>query len=286
MLSNILRKLNEPFPEQLSGISVLKETLFIGLFVALFLYIFNPFGLQNMPQGVALSSAIFGLITVLFSLLFKLFVVHALKIQTDLPSWTLLKWLIMTSLMVCWVAIGNFTFLIASLPNNFGLQDFPKMLQSTIMVGITPIVVSGMLIQLRAARKNTEYASQLTAENSPSSSSTVANSQRVNFTVSNGDGLDVAVNDILAIEAMQNYLMVFHYSTSNQSVQQTMIRSTLANALAQLEGTDIRQCHRSYLVNLSKVDVIDGNAQGLKLTINGLINKTIPVSRRYISVFK
>jgi DNA-binding LytR/AlgR family response regulator len=50
-------------------------------------------------------------------------------------------------------------------------------------------------------------------------------------------------------------------------------------------GHDFFRCHRTYIVNTSKIADVSGNAQGLKLEIEKTEFK-IPVSRSQIPEFK
>jgi len=90
--------------------------------------------------------------------------------------------------------------------------------------------------------------------------------------------------DILCIEAQQNYVVIIYESEAG--IKSEMIRNTLSNIAASLAGTSIIRCHRSYLVNQNRIAQITGNAQGLKLQVSGLTDKIVPVSRKYIPVFK
>lgn len=286
MLKSLITKLNEPFPESAFGKEKVIEQCYIGLFVAGFLFFFNPFGLQNMPLGIVVSSIIFGLITIVFSLSYYWFCFAVLKIKTDVPEWTLWKWLLFVCLMTCWIAVGNFVYLAFSMPENFDFANFPTMLQYTIMVGITPIVVGGMLIQLNAAKQNQKQAQEVAKPSTPSTASEA--SEQISFDISNDNALTVQPEDIIFIEAMQNYLMV-HYTqgdSNTQTIQHQMIRSTLAKAAQKTAHSALIRCHRSFIVNPLKVIQVDGNAQGLKLKIDGIEKREIPVSRSYIDAFK
>ena len=276
-MKSLIKKINEPFPASNNGIKAIKEIIFTGLFVALFLLFFNPFGLQNMPLGVVGSSAVFGLITIFFCFSFKVFVTNILRIETDHPSWTLGKWLLMTFTMVCWVAVGNFIYLLLSLPQNFNISDFLKMLKYTVMVGITPVVISGLLIQLRALKENNQKAMEIqSAYEKQSRQATVPKSQII-FEVGSGNNLNLYINDIFAIEAMQNYLVLYYYDEHGHKIKNTLIRKTMSSAENQFSSTDLMRCHRSFIVNIAKIDSISGNAQGLKLKLIEPSKLTIPV---------
>lgn len=287
MLNSFVKKLQEPFPERQHGLTKVKEVFFTAMFVAIFLYLFNPFGLQNMPQGLGLSAFIFGVITFVFYLFFHIVVKNVLKIHSDVPSWTLWKWIISMMLMTLWISVGNFVFLIYSLPDNFKLSDFPKMLQYTLMVGITPMAVSGMLIQMNALKRHVSEAKNFEKVNQQALQNKQCDQSHVfELEISNGEKLLLSAESIYFIEAMQNYLMVHHSIAEATKIKQTIVRLTMTKAQTLLKDDNVIRCHRSFIVNTQKVEKVTGNAQGLKLKLIDLNEREIPVSRRYIPQIK
>ena len=84
-------------------------------------------------------------------------------------------------------------------------------------------------------------------------------------------------NTIIYIVAADNYIKIFYIQ--NNLTQSLLVRGPLKNAEEKLsDQTRFFRCHRSYLVNLSFVRHISGNAQGYKLHLEGT-EELIPVSR-------
>ena len=60
-----------------------------------------------------------------------------------------------------------------------------------------------------------------------------------------------------------------------------LLRSSLSRLEAQIiDRSNIVRCHRSYVVNLDRVERVTGNAQGYKLHLFGG-QFQVPVARRY-----
>ncbi len=289
MIRSLISRLNEPFPDRQSGVQHIRDTFLIGLFIGSFLYLFNPFNFQTLPMGRAWASISFGLISIACSLSFDFVLRIVCKVQTDLPTWTLWRWLLSTLLLVSWIALGNFSFLAILYPPMQQFQAFLYMLRDTFMVAIIPVVVSGLLIQLRAVQRFQTEASEVgqrLGEPTNLESAQVRKSV-VEFKVTAGESLCISASDIILIEAMQNYLTVFHASnTPNSDLQKTVLRTTMNSAESSLRHTSVMRCHRSYMVNLRAVSNVSGNAQGLKLSLDRLADRTVPVSRRFIAEFK
>jgi DNA-binding LytR/AlgR family response regulator len=53
----------------------------------------------------------------------------------------------------------------------------------------------------------------------------------------------------------------------------------------QFNKRQIKRCHRSYIINESKIVSVRGNAQGLKLSLSN-VEEEVPVSRSYLYLFR
>jgi DNA-binding LytR/AlgR family response regulator len=82
----------------------------------------------------------------------------------------------------------------------------------------------------------------------------------------------VVKNEILYIEALGDYVQLY---TANKRF---VMNGTLKNAVEQLENDDFLRIHRSYLVNLNKIDKIDDST----VVIQG---KVIPIGRSFKKEF-
>jgi len=82
----------------------------------------------------------------------------------------------------------------------------------------------------------------------------------------------ILVNDILYIESDRNYITVF---TKNQKFSTI---DTLKTWKEKLEKTTFLQVHKSYIINLKKIDKISGNEVFID-------KKRIPIGRTYKQVF-
>ncbi len=307
MLRRFITLLNSPFPDRKDMRAHVRETFFIALFIAFFLYAFNPFGFHHLEVGRLVASLCFGAVTFLCSVSFDLFVRYVVKLRTDLPTWTLWKWLITVLGAVLWIAIGNYAALMLLEPHPFRIEVFVSMLINTYLVAWMPILAMGMALQLRAEKHNQQEALALVGErgiglnrneNAPRGEASdpldqMSQTEIISFDVSANEQLSLNADDIVLIEAMQNYLTVYHrkdhghrHDELSETIQKTVIRSTMANADALLKHTEVLRCHRSFMVNLSHIMDVSGNAQGLRLTMRDIQDQAVPVSRRYISTVK
>jgi DNA-binding LytR/AlgR family response regulator len=95
------------------------------------------------------------------------------------------------------------------------------------------------------------------------------------------DKVSISVCDLLFIESADNYSLVCFRTVGK--IDKVMLRSSLTRLESQLRMQSIQQvkrCHRSYLVNLSQVQNMSGNAQGYRLHFTD-IKTPVLVSRGY-----
>jgi hypothetical protein len=91
----------------------------------------------------------------------------------------------------------------------------------------------------------------------------------------------VVLDDLIYIEASDNYVSIY-YST-NKKLSKFMIRNTLKTLEEKLQRLGFLRCHRSYLVNFSKVKILKREKDGVFLELNTEDGLTLPVSKTYVS---
>jgi hypothetical protein len=101
---------------------------------------------------------------------------------------------------------------------------------------------------------------------------------------SENETLEFEMESLVYAHVDGNYVEYFALDESGQ-VNRLIQRNTLKNVEQQLaEYPHLLRVHRSYLVNCDHIESVSGNAQGYKLTLDG-IDVQIPVSRSYLSQF-
>ncbi len=283
-MKRFFQKLNEPFPEPDSPIENIKGTIAIGIFIAVFLYVFQIGGFHTYPHLNAIMICInFGLITIAVTLFFDWFTSKILKINRNHSSWTLKKWIFSMFTLLMLISVANYVYYyyLAGATNNTGWKYFLMMMINTMSVGIFPVVFLGLIIQIRAITKNQEQASNLKTHlpkpiSSDQSITLLSNNKNQEFKIN--------VNDIFYMESMQNYVSVC-YQKEGQPKKE-LLRNTIKNIETQLSDTSLIRCHRSFIVNTNLIKNVEGNAQGLRLDLIDFDEIQIPVSRKYIKILR
>jgi len=273
--------LNEPFPDARGFKSRCLKMAFVGVFVCLFLYLLRPFDLSELSNNLFLICLCYGFITFLFGSSYYWFSDYVLRIKSDVPSWTLKRWIIHNIILVAWIAVGNyvFQFLLQS-QTQFNLVNFLLVQRNTMLIGVFPVVFSGLLIQVLAINANLDEAVNLV----PREQNTEDQINEVSFDISSTEVLNLTAEAILYIEAMQNYISICY--REGDMINTNLVRNTMTKTELKFHGSSVIKCHRSFLVNVDAVTQVSGNAQGLKLRLDAGVGKEIPVSRAYISTLK
>jgi hypothetical protein len=273
--------LNQPYPEEVGIVHEIKSSLFAGLVVFLFLFGFRPFGLYNLGSNSAFEyAAIFGVITVVTAFLFGLVTTYIFKVVNYGTTWTLKKWLLYTFTLVICIGIANFLY--ASQTNDIPISysAFLNVLLSTFMVGIVPIFFFGSMNVINQLRKNQTIAQEVSQ-----SLDRQEISEQVSIQITSGtEEINIKQSEFLFAESLQNYVCLYLFQDGNVSKQVIRITMKELESVFHLQPS-IMRCHRSFIVNRSKIKEINGNAQGLKLSLANLTNRTIPVSRSYVKKF-
>ena len=246
--------------------------VFVNLFTALFLLIFQPFGVNNYDPThqirweLVLATIGFGLFNGVVMAVYEFFIVPLL-----FPKLTVLKFCYRIFLLLFLLSFSSFWFY--NFLGNFHDWHFTSFLgfvRDVYFMAIIPVAVLLLyFIYKNEVAKNKSLLAKpldheliwLVAENKK-------------------DKLGVKLEELLFIEAQDNYVAI--YQQINGSVKKNLMRSSLKNIETQLANTAVQRCHRSFLVNLKQVKLANGNAHQYQLFINAW-EQPILVSRNYVS---
>lgn len=278
-LPNFLRRLNEPFPEKKGFKENVTNAAWIGVFIACFLFFFRPFGFSAVDNQIFWIAFVFGFITFGVTVLVDVVTRFILKFKRDTDSWTLGRWILDTITLVFFIAVGNYLYFVYLSESAHSWDSFLQMLISTYVIGLFPIVLSGLLIQIKASKKNQSEAQQI-QENLM----TVSEEEKEDLLHLSGQNegqvLEITPSDFLFAEALSNYVSVCYRDSGE--IKYTKLRNTIQTIEDEIQDEMIMRCHRSFLVNAQQIAQVEGNAQGLRLQLKSLDQPIIPVSRSFV----
>lgn len=262
---------NMRYPISHSTKEILGSSLFIAITGYLFLVIFQPFGAYTYQHRYKY------LLLVPYALIaFVTYSVVTIWLKKHYTKWSLYNEAskIFYILVICSVLnyIYNIYF-INLVP--FSITHLLSMFFYTfsIAVPVSMIYVLGRYIYL----SNFQLVSK---------EPTIAPSLGKKFSIQPDAGAGAIKFDedsFLYAESDGNYSTIYYLNKGN--TQKQLLRLSLKNLEKQLESSNIFRCHRSYIINMSKVTKMKGNAQGYKLCLEKT-DVIIPVSRTYIAALK
>jgi len=267
--------LAQPYPrEQRDPQHWLLTSAGAGLFVTVFLLVFQPFGTAQWedPKKPYILAG-YGLVT--FACLTAVGLVFPKWFRSvfDEIRWTVGREIIWVLFVIVFIALGNILYSQWILGEGFG--HVLIWLGFTAAVGVIPATVITLLNYTRLLRK---YATtdlrvkelDVVVSNPLAEITFIAENEK--------DRLTLPADSLLFIESADNYSEIVFLQ--NEKIRKTLLRGSLSRFEEQIHHPNVVRCHRSYIVNLQQVERISGNAQGYRLQLKRY-PLPIPVARRY-----
>ena len=264
-----------PFPYYLNDDR--KNTLIplgMSLFLVVFMLVFQPY---NPYKVLLIGTVTFIVLFVNIVLLPKVF-----PSTFDASNWTIGKYIVFTIWqllldgIVTAIALDVFNFH----PEVAFADKIFKVYSGVFTNGIIPIALATLVLRNHMLQENLRSAVMANRElekirlmkEDPGH----AKSNVVTIYSETRETLDLALSELLYVEASDNYSTV--YWKNAQGVEKKMLRINLKNMESQLDNYFAIRCHRSFIVNINAIDHVTGNANGYKLGIKDT-NFSVPVSR-------
>ncbi len=283
-MNTFLSHFRQPYPFSGEWAEMFKGALFGGIIVTMFLFLFRPFGtdLGNMSlwRGFLMCSE-FGAVTFVCGVIWG-GALRALPHISDEKNWTVGREIISNLLLISFIALSNLFFTVIKYGQPITFSSFIDWQIITFLVGIVPVTGGVLLKEMRLNRAYKAAASQLSMQMHEHTDNTKTPPSAIQSIQLQGENqqetLTLLASQICYLTAADNYVQVY-YLDSNHQLRQKMMRSTLKKMEESLANyPNLCRCHRAYIVNLSKVIDVSGNAQGYRLTLQHT-DETIPVSR-------
>lgn len=291
LLQRFLYWLRLPFPLLDDQRRIWRMALVGFLFVTFFLFFFQPFGVKTEPGQSALWFRVcleYGSVTFVTLLAWGWMtrqLPHIFREEKWNVGWEILANLLVVTL----IALANllYTHFRYAMPLNWRTVWNWQLV--TWGVGIFPTMYGVFRKQLWLMQRYKSEAVSLSEkidqqhirsgnEEAPAPPQVVLQGDN------QGEMLQLPTAQIYYLAAADNYVQVFYFE--NGQLKSRMLRTTLKKMEDALSDyPQFFRCHRTYLVNLDKVQQVSGNAQGYRLQLADL-SETVPVSRNLNAVIQ
>lgn len=253
-----------------------KLTVIISLFIALFMLLFQPFGLSTYKSDyrwivfLGYGAITFVILTVNLFVLTRLF-------SKWFENWTIGKQMLWLTWIIFTIGTANYLYSSIIFPMFAGMKGFLLFQAFTLIVGVFPVVILTLVSYNIKLKHNLKTAAEVNdlLVTKPTASQT---EEMVAIIADNGkDKLEVELSNLLYIESVGNYIQPTYFHDGK--ITKMLLRGTIKRI--EMETTHLAslvKCHRAFIVNINQVESIKGNSQELRLQLkNGDIE--IPVSR-------
>ncbi len=273
--------LNKPYPFNDDIRHNTRIIFILSVVVTLLLLIFQPFEISEFTLKEKIYTVLgIGLVTFICLSLNLLFLPSYFPKLFIFENWTIKKEILWNSWMLLTISIGIFLY------NEFsGFSGFELSFMTivkTILLSLIPISILISTNQDRMLRLNIKSASELTKKINLKKE--ISQKEVTIESEYQKGSLTLKVVSILFIRSAGNYIEIFWEEDGKVSTQ--MVRVSLKKTEELLADYDfIFKCHRSHLLNMNKIERVEGNYQGYKVYLPNL-KDPVPVSRNYSTDFQ
>jgi hypothetical protein len=277
--------LKQLYPFETDVVKAIRTNLLFGLFVAVFLWVFQPFQLVLWQTDYKTWKIIgYGVVTFAVQTFFLLVINMFFSPEKLEKSWTVGKEILLLSLYLMAIALANTIYSALLGIVNITPKVFFGFIPVVFCVGIFPISARVLMLHQWFKEKNKKGAAVLNSEMKSynNDENTLPNKpdEKIHLIAENEkDNFDWFADRVLYLESLDNYVKVV-YISENDTIHHIILRGSLKRFERQVSVPFIRRCHRSFMANLHRVDEVTGNAQGYTLHFKNE-NIQIPVSRAF-----
>jgi hypothetical protein len=286
MFIKIKRFLDQPYPADYDFEKLVKVSAACGLFVSLFLIIFDPFGKEQsvVPIIDMVLTLGYGLVT-----FFVIFIVGTILLYfyPDIfneENWKVKNEIVASILILIIIGLANATYTAITSFQSFSIGLFVEFQMYTFLVGIFPTIFFIIMEQHWLLKKNFKEAQQINAKLQKNHTTFQNNSRSEESILLTSDNekeeLKIEPAKLLFVKSVGNYIEV--YFKNSDKIDSKIMRSSLKRIEDLIVNHKyICRSHRAYLVNLNNISNVTGNSQGYQLELEGT-EKNVPVSRKYL----
>jgi len=273
-----MKWLNLPYPLLQSTKYKWLFALSSGIFVFVFLIVFEPFGARSLTTDKYAFLGGFG-VSVFLGVATTYFILPMLFRGLFRPEkWTIGKEILLLSCCIMIISAFN------SLHNYYWWRDivfyrnYFNFLKITTSVGIFPIVGLLFFTERTLSKRNIEKA-QLLSNQLPPAVVKETITVKIQEESVKASPIVMPRSEFVYAQSEGNYVMIYHLDDG--TLVYKLIRLSLKQLDKQLENiSQVKRCHRSYLINMQHITSIDGNARSLTIQLDKVAT-SIPVSRSF-----
>lgn len=281
-MKNILNWLSTPYYFNPTIKFKLKVSLFHGLFIFLFLYLFRPFYLAEFEIIILEYTLGIGIIAFLGTFIVLYFPALIFKEYFNEDNWTIGRNLFLMVIAITFIGILLWYFgEMYKEPYHLKKLSLLQFLSYTFLVSLIPLTFFIFINEKNVREKREKKVFEIKEINRKKEINTSKKlTKEISIHSDNGkENITFHIDNLVYITSQGNYASFFLKNEGD--LQEKILRVTLTKIATELkEYSYIIRCHKSYIVNINIINDIYGNARGYLLK-SVFIPIDIPVSRSF-----
>ncbi len=253
---------------------VLQQILFTAVFALVFINIYSPFNAESWFDAGEIEFFFYSSLFILAGMLFIVFsrlVFVAIGKKRRINYLVYILWVTQEILLLALVYTLMNIYLLGNEEHIW--SNYIRLLFATLFVLAIPYSLSWLWYSWKDQKKRLEELSHATSQE-------YSAKKLINFyDESNKRRFSVNSADVLYLESTDNYVTIFY--EDQERIKKFMLRNTMKRLEKELEKTQIRRCHRSFMVNFENVKMVRLTGTSLYIYIETFEELKIPVSRTF-----
>lgn len=277
---------------------------FIVLFSGFFLLVYQPFSLSiwfSTAETLHFTLSLLFYILSIVILIVSRIVMYALQDRVELTVMTYIWWIMVENLLISLVytlftveffpidgvsvptlatrALMCVTFILA-IPN-FLVSFYAAYRAKCEELQATQYRLQRLSEEYRVLENSKQYEVEMRTSAEEKQAKSVNTSPRmINLYDNNGTlRLTLNIDSLYYLESEDNYIKVYY--KHNDKIVSYLLRCRTRSVEESLAGTCMVRCHRSFIVNINKISVMEDDKRLHFITLDDDSIKRIPVSKSY-----
>ena len=285
MSFNIRKYLKQPYPNDSDTKRKWLTIFAVGLFVVAFIWLFD----LHIREGITNPFIImgFGIITACIMIFNKFILPYLFPKMFVEENWNVGKEILFHLWTIFLIGLSNLLYANWGGYYEISIYSFLLAQLETLLIGVFPATFIVLYKNNSYLKKNISAARVLIDKlQTEERTNNTKNNQEQYISLSSETGKDklqIKMNDFFFVKSVDNYVEV--YWKDRNTIRKSLLRGSLKKIQKELTPySSMFRCHRTYIININKVDRISGNSQGYRLKLGN--DHEIPVARSYIKAFQ
>jgi hypothetical protein len=273
------------YPKRYQSQNLVKSSVVVFLVILLFLLAFRPFGVYNPELRMHYFFICFLHALAPSLILFVYFgALNYFRQVKNKMQWTLLKEYLYILILLVFIGISSFLMrdLLYNNSNNWSWNYLFEEIRNCLVAGVFFYFFLRLSSYYLESKKGSPFILQFIPLQIEAEKTALLSNIFISTQVKQDD-FNLNIDQLLFVKADGNYIELTKSIGSQTTTEVKRI------SLTQFENqiTDYPhffRCHRTYLINMFKIEKVSGNSQGYLLSFNETDIK-IPVSRKQVESF-